>query len=105
MSNDYSATEQRERLEGLAKQLKEKGAERTIKDAFAPIPAARPADYERPSLSLIVKLASLVVHVDELLSPTGHDFDRAAIRTIINDPEVNELLKAMRADALLPVKR
>lgn len=57
----------------------------------------------KPSAALLVKLGSAVVHADELTSPHGHDFDRTAIRTIVDDPDVKAWVKAM--GALLPVKR
>ena len=56
-------------------------------------------------LTILVKLGSIVVHVEEMLSPDGHDFDRQAILSGLSDPEVREWLAAMDALALLPVKR
>jgi hypothetical protein len=54
---------------------------------------------------LLAKLGSVIVHVEECLSPTGHAFDLAAINSLIEDPEVQEFLKEMRLLALLPEKR
>ena len=54
-------------------------------------------------LTLLVKLGSIAVHADELTSPGGHDFDRVAMRQLIEDPDVVAWVKAM--GALLPRKR
>jgi hypothetical protein len=53
---------------------------------------------------LHLKLASLVVHCEEMLSPGGHDFDRHAIQGLIADPEVRAFV-ATFDPVLLPVKR
>lgn len=58
-----------------------------------------------PSATLLVKLGSLAVHVDELLSPSGHAVDRSAIEGILADAEVRDWLRDMNGLALLPVKR
>lgn len=57
------------------------------------------------SLSALVKLASLVIHYQELNSEKGHAFDKRAIDTLENDPEVKNLLDEMNFLGLLPVKR
>lgn len=56
-------------------------------------------------LTLLMKLGSIAVHADELLSADGHDFDRVAIRSLLSDPEVEAFVADMTAKALLPVKR
>ena len=61
------------------------------------------SDPLKPSLSLLCKLGSIVVHADEALSPGGHHFDVATIRTLLADQEVNEWLKTMTV--YLPAKR
>lgn len=58
-----------------------------------------------PTMSLMVKLGSIVVHVEEMMSPTGHGFDRVALEGLLNDAEVKDWLKAMDKLAMLPVKR
>lgn len=58
-----------------------------------------------PSATLLCKLGSLAVHMDEMLSPGGHSFDIEAIRGLLNDVEVREWLKSMDKMALLPKKR
>lgn len=60
---------------------------------------------ENPALSLLVKLGSIAVHAEELLSSKGHEFDKAALDTLLKDPEVMAWLRAMGAKAYLPVKR
>jgi len=57
----------------------------------------------KPSLSLLVKLGSIAVHTEELMSPKGHDFDRFALATLLKDAEVVTWIKQM--GCLLPVKR
>ncbi len=62
-------------------------------------------DMTRPSLSLLVKLGSIAVHVEELLSPNGHHFDRDALNSLLQDTEVREWMQIMSKAAMLPVKR
>lgn len=59
----------------------------------------------QPSASILSKLGSLAVHLEELTSNNGHEFDRAAVGSILNDPEIRQWLKEMNAMAMLPVKR
>lgn len=59
----------------------------------------------KPSPSLLVKLGSIAVHVEELASPTGHHFDKIALASLLNDPEVKDWIAQMNAMAMLPVKR
>jgi hypothetical protein len=58
-----------------------------------------------PSVSLLCKLGSIAVHVEELLSADGHEFDRIELDALLRDPEVLEWMKAMDAAAMLPKKR
>lgn len=60
---------------------------------------------EKPRLALLVKLASIAVHVEEMLSPGGHHFDRAALQTLLDDSEVRIWLAEMGKSGFLPVKR
>lgn len=55
------------------------------------------------TLGLLIKLGSLVVHADELLSPDGRQADRIAIEGLLSDPEVIAWIKGM--GAMLPLKR
>ena len=56
------------------------------------------------NLTLKIKLGSMVVHLEEFFSEGGHDFDRGALETLINDPEVQEFVAKIE-DVYLPVKR
>ncbi len=60
-----------------------------------------PDDIDLPTR---VKLASLVVHCEEMLSPRGHTFDREAVRTIVQDGGVRRWLASFDP-VLLPVRR
>ena len=64
--------------------------------------AANPME---PPATLLVKLGSALVHASELLSPGGHEFDRAAFESLLADDEVVAWVAAMDALALLPKKR
>ena len=58
-----------------------------------------------PPASLLVKIGSIAVHAEEILSPKGHEFDRHALETLFDDAEVKEWIAQMNAMAMLPVKR
>ena len=62
-------------------------------------------DPLKPSPSLLCKLGSIIAHADELASPSGHPFDKAALVTLMSDVDVTEWIAQMRAMAMLPVKR
>ena len=62
-------------------------------------------DPLKPSASILVKLSSLVVHIEEFFSPDGHEFDKAAINTLLGDSELCAWLKQMGKMGFLPVKR
>lgn len=57
----------------------------------------------KPPLTLLVKLGSIAVHVDEMLSVGGHAFDQTATEQLLGDPEVKQWIKDM--GAYMPVKR
>jgi len=59
----------------------------------------------KPNVSILVKLGSIAVHADELTSPSGHQFDAAALSQLLEDPEVKTWLAAMDKMAFLPKKR
>lgn len=59
----------------------------------------------KPPAAVLVKLGSIAVHAEELLSPKGHHFDRVALETLFNDPEVRGWLAQMDAMAMIPKKR
>ncbi len=58
-----------------------------------------------PPASLLLKLASIAVHADEMLSANGHEFDRTALDSVLRDPEVTAWLKKMVKEGMAPVKR
>jgi hypothetical protein len=57
----------------------------------------------QPTKTLLVKLGSALVHADETLSPDGRNLDRDIFFSLLNDPEIQEWIKAM--GPLLPLKR
>jgi len=57
------------------------------------------------TLTLQIKLGSLIVHYEEWTSANGHPHDEIAINDLRNDPEVIEWMNSMKAQAFLPVKR
>ena len=54
--------------------------------------------------TLIIKLMSLAVHAEEYIE-TGEPFDVAAIKGLLNDPEVVAKRAELDAMAMLPEKR
>lgn len=63
------------------------------------------SDPLKPSAALLCKLGSVVIHADELMSPSGHAFDKVALDSLLKDPDVVEWLRGMDHMAMLPVKR
>ena len=59
----------------------------------------------KPTPQLLLKLGSIVVHADELISDNGHPLDKEAIRGLLEDPEVKTWLSDMQEMAMLPLKR
>jgi hypothetical protein len=53
--------------------------------------------------SIRASLGSIAVHAEEMLSMKRHQFDVAAMRTLLDDAEVRAWIKAM--GAYVPVKR
>jgi hypothetical protein len=62
-------------------------------------------DPLKPSPTLLIKLGSMVVHYEEMLSRKGHEFDKHALDTLTNDAEVREWFSSMDKMAFLPRKR
>lgn len=62
-------------------------------------------DPLKPNAALLVKVGSLVVHLEEAMSDKGHHFDKAAIESLQADPDVKKWFAEMTKLALLPVKR
>lgn len=59
----------------------------------------------QPSPSLLCKVGSIIVHIEEGTGSGGHPFDIMTMRQLLNDPEVVQWMASMRSMALLPVKR
>lgn len=60
------------------------------------------------SLGALVKLASIMVHAEEILDnwPRDvHPLDIEALKSLLNDPEVMQLRAELDSAALLPKKR
>lgn len=62
------------------------------------------AEGRAESLTLRLKLASMVIHVQEALGTRGHMFDVEALRGLAEDREVKDWIAGFDK-ALLPVKR
>lgn len=66
-------------------------------------------EMKKPQLSLLIKLGSIAVHVDEMndyhFNPAlpQYPFDLASLTQLLRDSEVTDWVKEM--GALLPVKR
>lgn len=58
-----------------------------------------------PEASLLVKLGSIAVHAEEMLSPDGHPLDKHALQCLLRDAEVVQWREKMNLMGLLPVKR
>jgi hypothetical protein len=57
------------------------------------------------TLSVLVKLASLAVHVEEYFSAGCHQFDKTAIDQLLADPEIRDWIAKMTEKEMLLVKR
>lgn len=68
-------------------------------------------DTLKPPLTLLIKLGSIAVHADEMndygFNPQEHAFvfDRGAMVTLLQDPEVKEWIASMTKLAFVPQKR
>ena len=58
-----------------------------------------------PDARVLCKLGSIIVHAEELISPFGHHFDKAALDQLMRDADVKQWLADMRKLALVPEKR
>lgn len=59
----------------------------------------------QPDPQLLCKLGSIIVHAEEMISPTGHGFDKIALQQLVADPAVAEWIAAMDSMAMLTKKR
>jgi hypothetical protein len=62
-------------------------------------------DIEHPPLSLLMKLGSIAVHIEEAMSKKAHVFDVVAMQSLLGDSEVKEWLELMDQKGFLPKKR
>jgi hypothetical protein len=62
------------------------------------------SDPLKPSPTLLCKLGSILVHAEELTSPSGHIFDHEALKSAW-DEEVNQWMEQMGKSGFLPVRR
>jgi hypothetical protein len=63
------------------------------------------SDVLKPQVSLLCKLGSIAIHAEEMLAPGRHQFDVAAMRTLLDDEEVKKWIAGMDLMAFLPKKR
>lgn len=56
-------------------------------------------------VTVLIKLGSIAIHAEEMMSPKGHEFDRIALNGLLADPEIKQWLAAMDRLAFLPKKR
>ena len=59
----------------------------------------------KPSMSLLSKVGSLILHAEEFMSYTGHFVDKTEFDRLMVDPEIKEWLQSMDELALVPKKR
>jgi hypothetical protein len=59
----------------------------------------------QPHAALLCKLGSIVIHVDEMISTGGHEFDRVTLEGLLQDNEVKTWLAEMDKLSFLPKKR
>lgn len=63
------------------------------------------SDPLKPSVALLVKLGSVIIHQEEKASAKGHYMDQFALDTVRNDPDVVQWIGQMQARGFLPLKR
>jgi len=62
-------------------------------------------DPRKPSLEVLMKLGSAIVHAKEALSPDSRPVDKHEFDQMLKDPDVAEWMDDMNNMALLPVLR
>lgn len=58
-----------------------------------------------PDVHTLAKIGSILIHVEEFLGSGSHHFDKAAIDSLMADPDVIGWIEGMRKLALLPLSR
>lgn len=81
-----------------------------VRRVLAPVSIDKTSEYDvkrtlAPSVGLLAKLGSILVHVDEGAGAGGHALDWVAVQSLLADPEVRAWLAGMDAACLLPLKR
>ena len=59
----------------------------------------------KPTCSVLCKLGSIAVHVQEMLSAKGHHFDKLALESLMQDKELTDWLHDMDKLAMIPKAR
>ncbi len=67
--------------------------------------AKKKPDPMKPSMDVLVKLGSAIVHAKEAISVDGRPVDKFEFDQLLNEPDLADWLKAMGDMALLPVLR
>ena len=62
-------------------------------------------DPLKPSLNILMKLGSIAVHADEIVMEQPLEIDRMVVKNLLEDKELQEWMKDMNEQGLLPVKR
>lgn len=62
-------------------------------------------DPLNPSAQLLIKLGSIIVHYQEYTSGKGHEVDKSAIDSLLEDKDIKVWMKEMNKMAFLPIKR
>lgn len=73
------------------------------KSSFVSSTRKAAADPLKPEMGLLMKLGSIIVHTEEMLSPSGHPVDKAALQSLLDDVEVRQWIRHM--GVYLPLKR
>ncbi len=59
----------------------------------------------KPNATVLIKLGSIYIHIEEALSKEGHEFDMRALKQLLEDIELKKWIKQMDELALIPRKR
>jgi hypothetical protein len=61
--------------------------------------------WEKPALSLLVKLGGLLIHAEEFMEPGGSPLDLVEFKQGMKDADVQNWIREGVGMALLPLKR
>lgn len=62
-------------------------------------------DWSTPSLPLLVKIGSALIHAKEFMGTAGHPLDKTALDALLDDADVKEWLQRGVSASLLPMPR